>query len=306
MTDLASLLAQKFIARPDVKAVQNRRGEYMPVQHCTECGRGFCDHESEKVRERWTRTDIDAHLTGQKTYGHYLLNQDSKCKFFAFDIDLDKPGLWEKDDPSIKPVYPFPYKITDNAADDPWGANGEFLGEEVEFDPRQAWLDRAHPARDWMKRQLKTVAHVLAKSIIDTLGLPAAVTYTGAKGMHVYGLTGLIPARDAREGAQIILDDLANTSLGEVYPIRGDVFYRTKNQDVETGQPNITIEVFPKQTSLDGMSLGNLMRLPLGVNLKNPKDPTFFVDMASGLTSLKGVDPTWALSTSNIFRAPGE
>lgn len=306
MHDLAGLLAQKFIARPDVKARQTPSGEYMPVQHCPVCNRGFCNHEEPKVREGWKRADIEAHLAGQATYGHYLLNTDSECKFFAFDIDLDKPGLWEKEDPSIRPMFPFPYEVTTKGDTATWGHNAEFMGEPTELDPRAAWLNRAHPARNWLKLQLKVVAHHLASSIESTLGLPAAVAYTGAKGLHVYGLTGKVSAADAREGAQIVLDDMANTALGKVYPIKGDVFYRTVNQDVELGQPNLTIEVFPKQTSLDGMSLGNLMRLPLGVNLKNPKDPTFFVDMAASLDSIERVDPTWALSTNSVFKVSGE
>lgn len=304
--DLSGLLAQKFIARKDVKARQNAKGEYMPVQHCPVCSRSYCNHEEPKVREGWKRSDIQEHLAGQATYGHYLLNENDQCKFFAFDIDLDKPDLWEREDSTIKPVYPFPYRITENANPELWGHNGEFLGETIEFNPREAWLDRGHPAREWMKLQLKLVAHNLASCIMNTLEIPCAVTYTGAKGLHVYGFTGLVSAADAREGAQIVLEDLANTALGKVYPIKGDVFYRFENQHVELGQPNITIEVFPKQTSLDGMSLGNLMRLPLGVNLKNPKDPTFFVDMAARLNDLKKVDPVWALSTDNVFKVPGE
>lgn len=295
MTDLAGLLAQKFIARKDVKAVQTRRGEYMPVQHCTECGRGFCDHETPKVREGWARADIEAHLAGNKTYGHYLLNEEDQCKLFAFDVDLEKDG-----------IGPDRYLVTEDPKMNPWDEKNNFLGEVIEFSPRDAWLDRAHPQREWLKAQLKQVAHGLAASIQRDLGLQCAVAYTGSKGIHVYGFTGLISAADAREGAMIVLDSLVDTHLQGVTATRGTNFFKFVNQDPIDGQPNVMVEVFPKQDSLEGKDLGNLLRMPLGVNLKNPKDPTFFVDMTGPLRSLKPVDPAWALTNDNVFRAPGE
>lgn len=300
MTDLAGLLAKTFIARTDVKAMQNASGEYMPVQHCPDCGRGFCSHTTPKAREGWKRADIEAHLSGQKTYGHYLLNGNDQCKFFGFDIDLDKPGLW----PDVTPVYPFPYDV----AADPNITDETIYKEIIEFHPRDAWLDRGHPARGWMKWQLKQVAHTLVSQIRSELEIPVAVTYTGAKGLHVYGLTGLMSATDVREGAQIVLDSLAETSLGAVSAVKGDCFYRFDNQDPIEGQPNLTIEVFPKQDSLDGKDLGNLMRLPLGRNLKNPKDPTFFVSMTSALADIKPLDPVYALTeaATQPWRRQGE
>ena len=291
MRDLAGLLAKMFIARKDVKAVQTAaRGEYMPVQHCTECGRAFCGHETPKVREPWVRADIDAHLNKQHTYGHYLLNEDNKCKLFAFDLDLDKPDLYQSLDPVPVPRYL------------------DEQGNEVEFNPREAWLNRAHPARAQMKYQLKVIAHALASRILTELEIPTAVTYTGAKGLHVYGFTGLMSASDVREGARIVLDSLAETQLGPVSAVKGDCFFRFDNQDANEGQPNITIEVFPKQDNLGGKDLGNLMRLPLGRNLKNPKDPTFFVDMTSPLNEIVPLDPVYALTdaSTNPWRRQGE
>ena len=281
MEDLAGLLAQMFIARRDVKAVQNSSGEYMPVQHCETCGRGFCSHDTPKVREGWRRADIQAHLDKQKTYGHYLLNQSDECKLFAFDLDLEPEGFYIADEEG---------------------------GTPIACQPRQDWLDRAHPARKWLKFQLHMIAHTLVKQIRNELEIPVAVTYTGAKGLHVYGFTGLMPAKDVREGAQIVIDSLAETSLGAMFPTRGTNFYKFENQDPETGQPNVQIEVFPKQDTLDGKDLGNLMRLPLGTNLKNPKDPTFFVDMTAALNDISPLDPIYALTDGarNPWRRQGE
>jgi len=271
--DLAGLLAKHFIARTDVKAVQTgSKGEYMPV------------------RTPWGRADIEAHLAMEKTYGHYLLNLEDKCKLFAFDIDLDKPELF----PSVDPM-PIPRYI-------------DASGTAVEFNPREAWLNRAHPARPQLKYQLKMVAHALVSAISKELEIPVACAYTGAKGLHVYGFTGLMSAKDVREGAQIALDSLQSSVLGPVVAVKGDCFFRFENQDPEEGQPNLTIEVFPKQDSLDGKDLGNLMRLPLGTNLKNPKDPTFFVDMTSALNEIVPLDPGYALTEAahKPWRRQGE
>lgn len=218
----------------------------------------------------WGRTDLAAHLEGTKTYGHYLLSPDDKVKLFAFDIDL------EKNDPETGFVGKW--------VDDDGGIH--------EFDPREAWADRAHPSRAWCKYQLKMVAHRLLSVITDDLALPGAVAYSGGKGVHVYAFTGLISAADARDGAAIVLD-----TVGGWAPHRGDNFFKSVDRDPVTGYPNLSIEVFPKQSTLKDKELGNLMRLPLGRNLKS-KDPTFFVDMTSPMGVMRPVDPIHALTAS--------
>lgn len=286
-TELAALIAKKFIARRDVKAQQNPRGFYTPVV------RKISDTESERLP--WLLADIEDHLAGRKTFGHYLVDQEDNCKLFAFDIDLNKNVV--DNDGNLIWTGKYPSK-------EHFGEASTFTGQIVSFDPRSSWLDRAHPARAWMKYQFHMVAHMLVAAIEKELDIPSAVAYSGAKGIHVYGFTGLIPAGEAREGAQIVLDALAQRGA-PVEPLKGKHFYKFANQDPIEGYPNISIEVFPKQDSLDGKDLGNLMRLPLGRNLKS-QDPTFFVDMASELTSLNPVDPMHALTTSSPFKFPGE
>lgn len=281
--ELVDLIARKFIARRDVKASQNNQGSYSPV----------VDGRSGE-RLPWTRQDVVDHLSGKKTFGHYLLDEDSMCKLFAFDIDLEKTKLDDRDNIIWQGKYPDPFAFD--------GAD-KFSGEIIDFNPREAWRDRAHPSRAWTKYQLHLVAHQLLKGI-EALGVPGAVAYTGAKGLHVYGFTGLINASDAREGAEIVLDTLSSFA-GGVAPIRGKSFFKFKNDDPIDGFPNLSIEVFPKQTSLDGKDLGNLMRLPLGRNRKTA-DPTFFVDMSDALTSLNPVDPMHALTTDSQWRRRGE
>lgn len=277
---LANLIARHFIARSDVKAIQFKNGSWAPHN---EYNPSTGKHDGPHIP--WRREDLNSHLSGSSTYGHYLLNPDSQCKIFAFDIDLEE----NKPEGSPRPFQGYwPEFCT----------TPEICGENCEtkiheFNPREAWLDRAHPSRSWTKYQLKTVASQLMKAVYEELELPCAAAYSGGKGVHVYAFTGPISAADAREGARIVLD-----SVGGWAPSRGDNFFRSTEVDAITGFPNLSIEVFPKQNSLDGKDLGNLMRLPLGRNLKS-SDPTFFIDMRTPMGEMKPVDPIWALTTSN-------
>lgn len=272
---VTNLLAQKFIARKDVKAIQKMmpHGDCIYVPHCK-------GKQDDKDYLPWTRPDLLAHVSGERSYGHYLLNTDNQCKFFAFDIDLEKP------DPKRDWIGWYPTGFPDECrTEDPW--------KYTQFDPRSAWHDRAHPSRPWQKLQLRTLAGYLASAIWKELEIPVLAYYSGNKGVHVYGLTGLVDASLARDGARIVLD-----SMGVWEPYRGDIFFQSSDHDPSTGYPNLSVEVFPKQDTLtDGSGLGNLMRLPLGKNLKNPKDPTFFIDLRSPLADLKPVDPIWAMTT---------
>lgn len=272
--ELAKLLAAKFIARPDVFAVQ-RHDIWMPV-----------------VAPKARREDPDVyvpikmnhlldHIHGRASYGHYLLNDKGQCKFFAFDIDF------EKADPKENIYFPVPGPLTDYT----WPPRTFVPG-----DPRALWK---HPGISELQRkfliyQLRTMAHKLARAIIDEFEIPAVITYSGNKGMHVYGLTGLIDANEARDGALIILE-----SLGCFEPYKGNNFFRHKQSEVADpieDYPQLSIEIFPKQASLDGKKLGNLMRLPTGRNLKGGE--SFFVDGRVALTQLEYRDPIEALNTA--------
>jgi hypothetical protein len=269
---LANLLAKAFIARTDVKAVQHRDGSWSPHT---------INGKRDGQRIKWRREDLNAHIAADRSYGHYLLSQDNQCKLFAFDIDLEKNN--EKT-----------------------GFQGSYVtGEEdpqIEYcDAREAWKNRAHPGRPWFKYQFKLMAHKLMRAIHEELELPCAAAYSGNKGVHVYAFTGPISGEEAREGAQIVLD-----SMDCFKATRGTNFFRHTNEDPVEGFPNLSIEVFPKQGSLDGKDLGNLMRLPLGRNLKNPKDPTFFIDMTAPMGVMQPVDPEWALTTVDPWKRPGE
>jgi len=277
--EVVNLIAQRFIQRSDVKAFQHADGSWHPE------------------RTKITRANLEDHVAGKRTMGHYLLDKDSNCKLFAFDIDLEKVG-W-------LPTLPKPG--TNQPGADPWNVSDEEMqkyfdsfaecGPDVPKGPREAWKDRSHIGRFWMKFQFHTIAHLIGAAIEKELEIPWAAAYSGAKGVHVYGFTGKMDAGSVREAGLIVLD-----SMDMFEPLRGQNFFRTKNQDPTDGYPNLSIETFPKQSSLDGKDLGNLMRLPLGRNLKS-SDPTFFIDMTAPMAELKPVDPVYAL-TGNPWLSP--
>ncbi len=266
---LAAELSKKFISRPDAKAMQVIDGSWRLVT---------VDGKAESERLPWKKSDILAHVSGHSSFGHYLLSQNDTVKFFAFDIDLK--------------------------ANKPNGFMGTWVTNEgtvYQCDPRTDWKNRAHPSRDFFKTNMMHIAACLAYIVRDDLGLPTCVAYSGSKGVHVYAFTGPIAAADAREGAKIVLDTFA-----EFAPTRGDNFFESVDQSYENGFRNFSIEVFPKQDSLEGKDLGNLMRLPLGKNFKNTKDQAFFVDMTQPLGTIKPIDPLVALRSPNPWSPNNE
>lgn len=249
---LATEIAKRFIARKDVKAQQTADGAWHPVTV------SFKD----QTRVPWQMADISAHLDGAATFGHYMLNTDDTCKLFAFDVDLIEGGSWVQ------------------TPDNPMSLTNEQFEEQLvvhEYNARATWMDRSpgaadHPSRPFAKRQMRELANGLARSTSKLLDIPVAMAYSGSKGIHVYGFTGPVPASDAFDAAKIVLD-----SIGEWEPLRGKAFFRHRDQDPKTGYPSFSLEVFPKQESLGGKDLGNLMRLILGRNQKTG-DPGFLID----------------------------
>lgn len=263
---LTDLFASRFIARRDVKAVQLSSGGYNPI------------------RERWQRADLEAHLAKTITFGHYLLDTDDTTKLFCFDIDLKKQGY-------------LPVNI--------WDPTSDYLGTFQPADVRAAWADHQNPHRPYLKYCMRLIAHLFAERITSYLEIPVAVAYSGSKGIHVYGFTGRVPANDARDGAQIVID-----SIGRFELERGESLYTLKPYPdgtllAEDPFINFSVEIYPKQTTLADKDLGNLLRLPLGRNTKS-EDPTFFMDMTAPLVLMKPVDPEWALTTSNPWKRPDE
>lgn len=269
---LAKLFASKFIARPDIMAVQTPDGEYRPTR----------DLRSKEILEGFSMNALLSHLMGDRTLGHYMIGPENQVKLFALDLDLEQKG-----------------QLPDTKFGD------QYIGWR-DCNPREAWMSRKQgPGRDVTKYQFRTMAHALARTVEDELGIPVAVAYSGSKGVHIYGFTGPTTAARARKGAQIVLE-ACNWKL-----FRGNNFYRIESpadhrDDLLHGMANFSIEVYPKQDTMDDKDLGNLMRLPLGVNLKSPKDTPFFLDLRAAMTDFRPMDPIEALTTDNIWRYNGE
>lgn len=277
---LAKFIAKNMIARTDVKASQLPRGQGAYVRDDS----------------KWTMTDLMAHVKGEQTYGHYLLDQDSNVKIIAFDIDLAQTGHY------------LPYSLRDQEryADEEQDLHiGDpgLMGDEyfIECNPREAWVDRKHPARPWLKHQMRELAERFTAECFYA-GLGTFATYSGNKGIHVYGLLGeRTPAADARILAFAIAEKVVrnleiNSDVhGRDYRFassKGKSFYYIKSDTAPLYRSfeNFSIEVFPKQDHIEPNRLGNLMRLPFGKNLKNPKDPTFVIDQLAPSSSLVPLD----------------
>lgn len=268
--ELADLLARRFIQRRDVKAIQKNEA-YIP--HTTN-GKTSGDYLP------WTRADLDAHIAGEASFGHYLLDQDGQCKLFAFDIDLMK---WdEQRSTRSQPTW---VPIEED------GSNGS--AEPKPLQPREAWKHPKAPPelRRFLTAQLRGMSDMLASIIVDTLDIPVAVAYSGNKGLHVYGFTGAAPAHDVRGAAMEILK-----YAGCFEALRGNNFFRHESDDPRTGYGCIEIEVFPKQSEVT--SLGNLMRLPLGIHNAS-KRPAYFIDLNSHVDQLVEADPVAAMEGGN-------
>lgn len=256
-TQLTDIFANKFIARPDRKAVQYGHGIWTP-------------HREPKLADGspgadigWTREALEQHLAGQATYGHYLLSSDSNAKLFVLDIDLINSGLGY-------------YYIEPDLAQAPSDINEMERWYEAnrrrspDLNPRNLWKTRFPEARPWLKLQFRTIVELFTSAIHSELGIPCAAAYSGNKGVHVYGFTGLMPADDIRLAAKAVID-----STGLFGQSQGNNFYIDKTR---LHFPNFEIEVFPKQSEIDPNKYGNLVALPLGRNLKSPEDPKFFID----------------------------
>jgi len=289
-TDLAKLISRKFLQRPDAKAQQSADGAWHPVREFNKATGKF-----DGPNIPWKMRDLRDHLEGTKTFGNYMVDQNGNVKLFVLDIDLEKTGTWCE----------WPDLTLDKYHTEDHTLNSErFKADTVihQSSPREDWLDRRHPGRKWYKIQLREIADLLNRAIQKELGIQTAIAYTGSKGLHVYGFTGTCSASQARTGALLALEAAANLWPGEndIIPVRGKNFYKFTDQDPTSYFNNVSIEVFPKQDAVSHGGYGNLVRLPMGKNLKNPKDPCFFIDTSilrvSGAEIVPHPDPVSLLN----------
>ncbi len=261
---LIKLIGERFISRKDVKAIERADGAWNPV---TDTGK------ADGKRLPFTMKDFQDHIMGKRTLGHYLVGKDNTCKLFAFDIDLDKTGWWI--DTTIDPAEGLP----------------QLLRDGVTCNPRTIWAEgEPIAAVEYFTAALRGLADGLAYAIQRLFDgdIHTAIYSSGGKGLHVYGfMAEPQPAADVREYAHCVLNE-----FGVFKPLRGDNFWKHTQQGA---YQNLTIEVFPKQDNLDGKDLGNLMRLPLGVNQKTGRRGHFITSTALP-TRLVEMDPMRVLS----------
>jgi hypothetical protein len=118
----------------------------------------------------------------------------------------------------------------------------------------------------------------------DLLKIPVAAAFSGSKGLHVYGFPDPWTAAESRSAAKFVLDSFS----GVFSPTKGDNFYTQKSVDT------FSIEIFPKQDTLEEGAIGNLLRLPLGINRKSGKNG-YFVHFYGDMTEFAEMEPLVAL-----------
>lgn len=208
--------------------------------------------------------DLIDHVECRATFGHYIVSPENTCRVFAFDIDI------------IKETYLMPMFEADPVI--------------VEA-PRDVWLNGANrEAQLDMGLQMRSISYELALSVKETLGIPVTVHYSGCKGVHVTGLLDRgTPAIDARQMCDSVLHSLDHFEL-----FKGKNFWRSSHY------PALYVETFPKQEELNSKDgYGNLLRLPLGMNIKSGKK-SFFVDLDKPLTKWSHDDPILTLTGGSL------
>jgi hypothetical protein len=257
-TEVAKLLGGKLIERRDAKAIQFANGGYTPAR--------VDRRDTESALLPWKLADLVDHVERRTTYGHYVVSTEGTCRMFAFDIDLRKKAKPDTDDPVVM-----------------------FRGEEI--DARAVWAGPKSECRQDLAVQLRCMAQGLAEQIKKSLDIQVLVSYSGCKGMHVYGVIDHgTPAAEARELARLVMDSM----VVPLVPEHGKNFFRHESE-----YPALSIEVFPKQDDIKPDGFGNLLRLPLGMNQKSGK-AGFFVDLATPITKTGIDNPLTALTLGSI------
>jgi hypothetical protein len=206
-----------------------------------------------------------AHVEGTQTFGHFLIKPDTQtARCFVFDIDLNESSTYH--DPE--------------------------LNLDAEINPREEWMKDTTCKRD-LALQLFAMADGLAKRTVELVGCKVMVAYSGNKGLHVLGCTGPgTPAAECRGLAMMVLD-----SLKCFEPLKGKNFYKH-----QTGYPSLEVEIYPKQEEVRADGFGNLIRLPLGINRKNPNknNKGFFLRMDVPFGKFAIDDPVETLERGSL------
>lgn len=259
--ELVRYLGTRFIARKDVKAFQRSDGAWFPD------------------RTPFTMSNFRDHLNGSETLGHYMLSEQDTCKYFAYDIDLVKHDRGC----STQGCKGCTTRVEELILNE--NGNPQKTGAVFDCNPRLSFAHQDDPAYRTLLINLRLLSEGLARLINRHLQIPVAIAYSGNKGLHVYGFTGEVAATAAKEIALTLLHD-----AGPFEAFRGNHFWRHTHE-----YTMLDIEVFPKQVSLEGKDLGNLMALPLGRH-QVTKNEKFFITTQALPDRLVPKDPMKVLS----------
>ena len=205
-----------------------------------------------------------AHVDGTQTFGHYLVKPEGEtARCFVFDIDFIKEDS--------------PYHDPD-------------LNLDATINPREVWSGPTTTCKKDLALQLTAMADGLAVRTHRLLSCKTMVAYSGNKGMHVIACFDPgTSASTVRAAAQTILE-----TAGCFEPAKGNNFWKHS-----TGYPSLEIEVFPKQDAVKEGSYGNLVRLPLGINLKSGK-PGWFLKVDADYGKFVKDDPLTVLEHGSV------
>lgn len=258
---LCQLLRDRFFQRTEVLAVHS----------ATDPTRAPHWHPEERpLRGR----DLLRHLRGEQALGTYLLDRSYNCRFYTFDLDLEKTGH----------AYVGDVDALEAMMRRPVGSPVEL--DYVECNPREVWTDLNSPLRPWIAMTMRMLAEGIARRIRRTQNLPVGVVASGGKGMHIHVFCGERPAGIARAMANGALSSWVDDSKGhELFQQLSSFKWKHTLECYE----NILIEVFPKQDTIGNDGFGNLVRLPLGRHPTSGR-PSYFVDLSSDVVRLPAAE----------------
>lgn len=188
------------------------------------------------------------------------------CRVLAFDVDFGK-------------FAPPPLADVDG-----------FQWQGLLLDPRELFMTD-HPASRDMVRKIRSMTDGLAWHAKERFPEYRVLTsYSGNKGLHVYVCFGkAVLGEDARKMGESVLNYFGFEL------VKGKNFWGHRSH-----QSILTVEVYPKQGTLKGKDLGNLLRLPLGLNQKSGREG-FFYDVRAPIDALVAVDPLLALEDGTVI-----
>lgn len=262
--EIAERLVKLLVVRGDAYAKQFPDGTYInPVKN-----------SSGQVLP-WTRELLHSHLDGVETFGHYAMKID-QAKYFCFDLDFKKLAKI--------PVYPsLENGPEDNKELDRWLANN---CTHMAINPRQ--LFASDPDNEWLRWQMRTTAELMVQQITDVLGVKSLASFSGNKGVHVYGFPEpgkLLPAATLRSLARNVMEN-----MGHYWTQKNASGTFWKGASLDPTISLFEVEIFPKQDYVAPGAYGNLMRMELGVHQKSGK-PGFFLDLSADSMDLVPANP---------------